>query len=136
MADEAIIVELLGDQGDVVRYTCADNTGIPKGTLLEMTTPRTVVSSSQVDVTFAGIAASEKVANDGQTSIGVYTNGIFQLTVKNGGTPATIGDHVSLSSVANRVELSSSLDKEKGWSVGVAMEAIASDAIGMVRIHK
>ena len=136
MADEAIIVELLGNQEDPIRYTCADNTGIAKGALLELTTPRTVVTSSQVDVPFVGIAAAEKVANDGQTSIAVYTNGIFQLTVKNGGTPATIGDHVSLSSVANRVELSATLDKEKGYSVGEAMEAIASDAIGMVRIHK
>ena len=136
MADEAIIVELLGDKGDPIRYTCADGGAIPKGTLMVLTSPRTVIVHAAVDTPFVGIAAQEKVASDGQTSIPVYTNGIFQLTVKNGGTPATIGDSVSLSSVANRVELSATLDTEKGYDVGVAMEAIASDAIGMVRIHK
>ena len=31
MADEAVVVELLGDRGDVVQYIVADGTAIAKG---------------------------------------------------------------------------------------------------------
>jgi len=138
MANEAIIVELLGNEGsgDPIRYTCADGTGIAKGALMVLTTPRTVITHAAHDTPFVGIAAAEKVASDGQTSIPVYTNGIFQLVCKTGGTPCTIGDDVSLSSEVNAVELYDTLDNEKGYNVGKAMEDIAAAATGMVRIHK
>jgi len=134
MANEAIIVELLGNKGDTIRYTCADGTDIPKGTVLELTSPRTVIKGSGVNTPLVGIAASEKVANDGQTSIGVYTNGIFQL--KCATTQCEIGDQVSLAADDNTITLSSSLDFEKGWSLGYALETIGVGSTGMVRINK
>lgn len=134
MANEAIIVELLGNKGDPIRYTCADNTGIAKGAVLELTTPRTVKLGSAVDKPLVGIAAEEKVADDGITNISVYTNGIFQL--KCATTQCEIGDQVSLAAADNTVALSSSLDLEKGWSLGYAIETIAIGSTGMVRILK
>jgi len=134
MANEAIIVELLGNQGDPIRYTCADGTGIEKGTVLELTSPRTVKKGSAVDKPLVGIAAEEKVANDGQTSISVYTNGIFQL--KCATTQCEIGDQVSLAAADNTIALASTLDMEKGWSLGYAIETIAVGNTGMVRINK
>ena len=134
MTNEAIIVELLGNKGDPIRYTCADGTAIPKGSLLILVSPRVAQIHAVVDTPFIGIAAMEKVVSDGQTSIPAYTNGIFQLKVKTGGNAATIGDGVSLSSEVNAVELSATLDNEKGWQVGEAMEAIAAGATGMVKI--
>ena len=134
MANEAIIVELLGNKGDPVRYTCAEGTTIPKGTVLELTTPRTVKLASAVDTPLVGIAAQEKVGGDGATSISVYTNGIFQL--KCATTQCEIGDQVSLAAADNTIALSSTLDLEKGWSLGYAMETIALGATGMVRINK
>ena len=138
MADEAIIVELLGkdNKGDPIRYTVDDTHAVPKGTLMVLTSPRTVIIHAAVDTPFVGIAAEEKVANDGLVSMSVYTNGIFRLTLKTGGNAATIGDGVSLASDANTVELSGTLDNETGWMVGTAMEDIAAAAIGAVRIHK
>ena len=134
MADEAIIVELLGNKGDPVRYTCADGTGIAKGSLMELTTPRTVIQSTDVDRPIVGIAAAEKVASDGQTSIAVYTNGIFQFKCIT--TQCEIGDYVSASATDNVVTLSSTLDVEKGWAVGYALETIATGATGMIRVLK
>ena len=134
MADEAIIVELLGNQGDPVRYTCDDTIGIAKGSVLELTTPRTVIQSTDVDKPIVGIAAMEKVADDGQTSIPVYTNGIFQL--KCATTQCEIGDYVSANAADNNVTLSSTLDLEKGWTVGYALETIGVGSTGMVRILK
>jgi len=134
MADEAIIVELLGNKGDPIRYTCADGTGIAKGSLMELTTPRTVIQSTAVDKPLVGIAAQEKVANDGQTSIAVYTNGIFQMKCVT--TQLEIGDYASASATDNVLTLSSTLDVEKGWAIGYAMETITTGATGMIRVLK
>jgi hypothetical protein len=88
MANEAVIIELLGNGGDPVRYTCANGTGIAKGTLLQLADPRTASATSADGDKFIGIAAHEKVANDGSTSIAVYTNGIFGLKDSGGGVNA------------------------------------------------
>ena len=135
MANEAIIVELLGNKGDPIRYTCADGTAIPKGTVMELTSPRTVIAVSAVDKPVVGIAAQEKVANDGQTSISVYTNCIVQLVCET--TQCEIGDPVSMgATVPNKIVLASSLDYEKGWSLGYALETIGVGSAGMVRVLK
>ena len=93
-----------------------------------------LIQGTDADRPFAGICASEKVANDGQTSIAVYTNGIFQLKVLAGGTQAEIGDFVSLTDTPNQVSLHDDGDFELGWAVGRALETIAVGATGMVRV--
>jgi len=135
MANEAIIVELLGNKGDPVRYTCADGTGIPKGTIMQLNSPRTVIEPDAVDKPVVGISASEKVASDGQTSIAVYTNAIFQVVCED--TQCEVGDSVSIgTSHDGRVELSSTLDVEKGWAVGYALETIGVGSTGMIKVRK
>lgn len=136
MADEAIIVELLGNKGDPIRYKIGDSLSIEKGSLMEIKAGavREVIQSTNVDVPIAGIAAHEKVANDGQTSMAVYTNGIFQMKCIT--TQLEIGDYASASATDNNLTLSSTLDLEKGWTVGYAMETIATGATGMIRVLK
>ena len=134
MADEAIIVELLGNKGDPVRYTCDNTIGIAKGSVLELTTPRTVIQSTNADRPIVGIAAAEKVANDGETAIAVLTNCIVRLKCIT--TQCEIGDYASASATDNNVTFNSSLDLEKGWAVGYALETIATGATGMIRILK
>jgi hypothetical protein len=82
MANEAKKVELYGSncEGDVRRYTCADANAITKGTLLVLSDPRTASGGATSGAQFAGIAAVDKEASDGSTSIGCWTNGIFELT--------------------------------------------------------
>ena len=134
MANEAIIVELLGNKGDPIRYTVADAGAIPKGTVMELTTPRTVIVESAVDKPIVGIAADEKVANDGQTAIAVYSNCIVQL--KCATTQCEIGDTVSMAAGDNTIALGTTLDGEKGWTLGYALETIAIGNTGMVRVLK
>jgi len=134
MADEAIIVELLGNGGDPVRYTVADGAAIPKGAVMELTTPRTMIQSTNVDRPIVGILAQEKVASDGSTSVAVYTNCIVQL--KCATTQCEIGDMVSPDATDNNVKLFTAGDYEKGWTVGRAMQTIAIGSTGMVRVLK
>ena len=71
-----------------IQFTCADGTGIEKGTLLKMIDPDTVAASDGDTDIIAGIAAEEKVANDGKTKIAVYTRGIFIGTAGAAGVTA------------------------------------------------
>lgn len=80
MANEAVIIELGSCGGKPVLRTCADGVGIEKGTLLKLTDPNTASAASLMGEPFAGIAAAEKVANDGSTTIACYTEGVFDLT--------------------------------------------------------
>lgn len=61
-----------------VPFTCADGTGIEKGALLTLSDPMTVATTTGDTDPIIGIAAEEKIANDGVTKIGVYMTGIFK----------------------------------------------------------
>ena len=60
-----------------IPFTCADGTGIEKGALLKLTDPMTVALADGAADMIAGVAAQEKIANDGRTSIAVYLRGVF-----------------------------------------------------------
>lgn len=72
-----------------IPFTCADGTGIAKGAILKLSDPMTAALADGDDDIVAGIAAEEKIANDGKTKIAVYRRGIFKGT-NNGGS--TVGD--------------------------------------------
>jgi len=61
-----------------IPFTCADGTGIEKGAILKMTDPMTASLADGDGDIIAGIAATEKIANDGNTKIAVYRGGIFK----------------------------------------------------------
>ena len=61
-----------------INFTCADGTSIEKGAILKMTDPFTCELADGDDDVIAGIAAEEKIANDGKTKIAVYRRGIFK----------------------------------------------------------
>jgi hypothetical protein len=80
MVNEATKVELTNGTGNQRRFTVADGTAITKGSILKLTDPRTAIIASGTGDALAGIAAMDKVANDGSTSITVWTDGIFEMT--------------------------------------------------------
>ena len=72
-----------------IPFTVADGAGIEKGTTLKITDPMTaVIAAGDADV-MAGIAAEEKIANDGRTKLAVYRAGIFKVFCGAGGV--TVG---------------------------------------------
>lgn len=76
MANEATLIYELETP---IPFTCADGTGIEKGAILKLTDPMTAALADGNEDNVAGIAAEEKIANDGKTKIGVYRRGIFKV---------------------------------------------------------
>jgi len=61
-----------------IPFTCADGVGIEKGSLLTLSDPMTVATTTGDTDAIIGIAAEEKIASDGKVKIGVYMSGIFK----------------------------------------------------------
>ncbi len=123
MANEAIIVELLGNGGDPVQYVVDNATAIPKGTLLKHVDNRVAAASAADNDAFAGIAAAEKVANDGSTRLAAYTHCVAMLA---GSAAIAVGEKVSLSG-ANTITKVAAGDLLFS-DVGVALEATGGAA--------
>lgn len=127
MANEAIRVE--GDY-EVHDFTVADGTAIDQYTLCQLSDPRTASASSGANV-FAGIAASDKEANDGQTNLGLYTKGIFVLTAN---STIAVGARVMLSAVANKIMTADAAGIAAGKDFGIALEAMTAGTTGEVKV--
>lgn len=133
MANEADIVELFNG-GKPMRYTVADGVTIEKGTVLELEDPRTAKKVSGAGCAIAGIAAAEKVADDGSTSLAVYQDGIFELTCAAGGT-ATLGSYVRSAGADNTITVMTTLDHEKGQTIGKSLETGSNNEVILVRVN-
>lgn len=125
MANEAVIVEKLGEvKGGGVRYTCADANAISKGTLLWFSDPKTISGAAVVLTTAApaaGIANTAKEASDGQVTLGVDTDGIYDL-LHNGGANITAGQLVKLSGQNMIAPITLAVDIVSGLVLGKALE--------------
>ena len=123
----AVIVELLGYQrGTPIRYTCADGATIPKGSLLKITDPRTVVAATADNDPFGGIAAMTKLSGDGSTTITAYTNGIFMIEGK---AAVTTGERVSCAADGNKVSKVVADSDNLFSDVGIALGACSGDGV-------
>lgn len=126
MANEAVIIELLGNQkGRPVRYQVADGTAIEKGALCKIIAGRRV-SNTNGDGNFVGIAAHEKVANDGTTVVALYTHGIFDLV--DNGSGITVGAACDVNG-ANVIEASDADGNLKAGRIIALETAGASERI-------
>jgi hypothetical protein len=120
---QAQVTRLFGNNGDRTSFKVADGSVIAIGDFLELADPNTVTAhAGNVDTPIVGIAAHEKVASDGHLFIAGITNCEFIATLKAATGSCTIGDLVSMGNAAGVVDLHSTLDFEKGWTVGRARE--------------
>ena len=97
MANEWEKVELYGanNDGNPRRYTVADGVAVSKGTLMAMSDPRTAAAFVDGNTVCAGVASEGKDANDGATTLALWTDGIFEVVASFAtavGAPITGGD--------------------------------------------
>ena len=87
-----------------IPITCADGTQIPKGRVLKLADPATVSASSGTNDVVGGIAASEKIADDGFVKTDVYRGGIWKGTASGSITNGdSLGTTVTGQLVSQRV---------------------------------
>lgn len=101
MANEAILVYELEPP---VPFTCADGTAITKGAFVKIADPYTVSVTAADGDAIIGVAAEDKIANDGVTKIGVYLRGVFIAVAGTGGVTAGAAvDSDATTSAANKL---------------------------------
>ena len=122
MANEAICYET---PTRFARYTVADGATIPKGTTLKLTSPNTAAAATADNDAVAGIAWMEKLANDGSVEITAALDGTWGLLTTAGAI--TVGNQVTIGG-ANQIKVYTTLDEEKGYVLGRALETIGAVA--------
>ena len=85
---------------------------------MQLSDPMIVSLTSAADEKVIGIAAEEKIANDGKTKIAVYLSGIFRVEA---GGNCTVGYEAVLHA-KNEVEDYDTLDAEVGKKCGRFLE--------------
>lgn len=114
-------------------FTCADGVAIPKGSILKLADPNTVsLAAGDTDVV-VGVAAEEKIASDGITSIAVYTRGIFKGFAGAGGV--TAGDALITDSATGAQNEIATADVNSAQILGRAHETAADTESFLFELH-
>ena len=116
-----VVAELLIETELPIMMTVAD-VAIPKGTILQLTTPFTASASGATTDEFGGIAAEEKISGDGKLQIAVYRGGYFKCEAGAGGV--TVGLPVNIVAL-NNFKNTDADDSDLGQNFGTAMETAA-----------
>ena len=101
-----------------VMFKVADGAGIEKGAILQLTESMTAIINSGSGQKIAGIAAAEKIANDGITMIPVYLGGIFKGIA---GASVSIGVGLMIDGTVNKIITSTGVSGAS--QLGYALEA-------------
>lgn len=126
-------VELTNSDGFPRRFTVANGTAISKGILLTLSEPRTAAkctTAKNAQAPAAGIAAMDKEANDGATSITAWTDGVFEIAAS--GAIST-GDPVIF--LVDNYVAKAPLHASGAVVIGYAMEDAATDEVINVRLR-
>ena len=119
MANEAILIT---ETGPPVFFTVADGAGIEKGSVCAMADLMVASAATSTGQMVAGIAASEKIANDGNTTLGMYRQGIFKVYLSGA---CSVGHALAINSILgyrNYVERAG-VALSGGATIGIALEA-------------
>lgn len=103
-----------------IPFTIGNATALEKGTAVKITDPNTVAATAADADRFIGVVATEKIANDGNTKVDVWTSGVFIVT--DSGAGVTVGDALKM----NGANLVATQDEAGAQSlaetVGIALE--------------
>ena len=133
MTNEAVPITLLGNKGtgDVVRFTVAAGTAVSAGTIMHLLDPVTAVKTAGAAGEaagthyFAGIAATDKDSSDPSTTLGLWTNGIFDIRAA-GSENISAGQLVKISGANTVALMDVDVGESQGIIVGKALEDVAS----------
>lgn len=129
MANEAVLIYELEPP---IPFTCSNSTGIEKGTLLKLTDPMTAALSDGAADMIAGIAAEEKIANDGKTKIAVYLRGVFRM-LADGSVSAGAGVIADGTNPNEFITATAAADAAAIF--GISLETVTDGQTGLVLVN-
>ena len=129
MANEATLIM---EYQPPVMFTVADGTGIEKGAILKLTDPMTASLSDGDGDIIAGIAAEEKIANDGKTKLAVYRHGIFKVLA---GANITAGQGVDTHSSTGAANEVAPIGAAGDNLLGIALESFNDTETGLIELR-
>ncbi len=138
MTNEITKVELFGqnNDGNGFRMTIASSAVIVKGTLMDLSDPRTTAAATTIAEPISGVAAMGKDA-DNSTSITVWQNGVFEGVASGA---VTTGQEVYSASDANYPNTLADVAAVAAASgaaiVGIALETAADTENFTFRMNK
>lgn len=74
----ALETTLMHELEPPIPFTCADSVAITKGALLILSDPNTVATTTGDNDEIIGVAAADKIANDGNVTIPVYMRAVLR----------------------------------------------------------
>ena len=128
MANEAV---LIFETAPPIPFTVVDGNAIEKGAFLKLTDPMTASLSTGASDVFAGIAAEEKIANDGKTKIAVYREGIFKVLAG----AASISAGVALATETSARNEVKPLGTAGDNMIGTALETFRDTDTGLMELN-
>lgn len=130
MANEGVCIET---PSKFARFTIADGTAIPFGTLMYLSADNTALATSAADEPFVGVCWVAKTASDGITEVVVAQNGVWDLT--DDGAGLTRGTAVAIGG-ANLMQTADAADLLNGAFIGYAEETASASEVVRVRLTK
>lgn len=131
MANEAVCYET---PTRFARYQIGTGSAVSKGAILKLLSPNTCDNASADNDVFAGIAWMEKSATDGTTEIVAALDGVWGIT-GSASASITVGNQLSIAGT-NIVKVYSTLDDEKGYAFGKALQTTAGGEVIKVRLNE
>ena len=131
MANEWVKVELYGanNDGNPIRFTVPNNVDISQGTLMQLVDPFTASGAVTQGAAIAGVASMDKIANDGSTSISVWTDGRFLAVAS---AAITVGGEIAMGVLQNQVW--AGVGGSGAFTCGHALETAATGDTFNVRL--
>lgn len=115
MANEAVMTDRISEP---LNFNCSE-LAMTKGAILALSGARDVKLSAADNDVAIGILGRDKIVGDGRTSVPVFTQGIFRCASRG---VIVKGSDVTISG-ANLIKAYTTLDREKGYVLGRALEA-------------
>jgi hypothetical protein len=115
-----------------IDFIVSNLVGVEKGTIMELTDPRTATANNGSGDVFAGIARREKIASDGRTRLALFRRGVFILETADG-ADVSAGEWVTTSGT-NKIRLATSAELVVGKGIGIALEDMLQNTTGEVMV--
>ena len=131
MANEAILRNRMSDPID---WIVLDGNGIEKGTVMKMSGDRTAYAATADADKFAGIAAREKIADDGRTRLALFYDGIFDM--KSTADAIAVGAPVKISGTNLIAAADDDTIENSAEVIGTALEAASGGEVIQVHVGR